>query len=218
MKPEQIAAPWTLSGEAYVMIYKFSKAFVEKNAFLPEFLKGTFNGGMGTVLFFDFKETPVGPFRMLAFMPSRFLWNQLDRTTVSKCYVDSQEAAFNLRENWGINAEMADFEQGLFEEEEVIRLRKEDAEFFEIRLRPGKINFPVNTKYVSFAGLVQQKGKAFLTTNFHAKSQARLASLKYCRSSKGFFPDVSKHTALTIMRMDNFSLTFETASPVIVKK
>jgi len=37
-------APWELSGDGYIFVFKFSKDFVEKNGFLPKNLKESFDG------------------------------------------------------------------------------------------------------------------------------------------------------------------------------
>ena len=68
-------APWNLTGDAYIMVYKFSKGFVQEYGFLADYQQDRFLGYVGTVMLVDYKTSGVGPYRELLFIPGMFTFD-----------------------------------------------------------------------------------------------------------------------------------------------
>ncbi|RZK00390.1 MAG: acetoacetate decarboxylase, partial [Flavobacterium sp.] len=115
LTPTQIAPPpWDLTGNGYVFLFHFSKAFVQEQGFLDDYQKDTYKGGLlglGTVMLVDYTTSDVGPYKELLFVPGRFSFNKPADNTwgISKIYVSSYYSVWNGRENWGIPKELAEF-------------------------------------------------------------------------------------------------------------
>ena len=65
-------SPWQLKGEGVILTYLFKKAWVEEYGFLPVYLRGNFQGGLGFVMIVNYHESPVGAYKELLFIPGKF--------------------------------------------------------------------------------------------------------------------------------------------------
>jgi hypothetical protein len=201
-------APWNLTGDAYIMVYKFSKDFVQKYGFLADYQRDRFLGYVGTVMLVDYKTSAVGPYRELLFIPGMFTFNWKKMFSISKIYVSSRDSVYNGIENWGIPKEFADFDwqtnpDGL----EDISVSIEGKEFFKITIKKGFISFPITTSIFPLA-VVQKLRKDLIITNPTAKGKATLASIKSIKVDKNFFPDLSKASPLITMKVKDFEMNF----------
>ncbi|KAI9796561.1 MAG: hypothetical protein M1833_006125 [Piccolia ochrophora] len=72
--------------------------------------------GFGFVQIARYTETPIGPYNEITFLPGQFNVSgvrndfQHPYQRLTRVYVDSPLAAYNLRANWGIPAHLAKFE------------------------------------------------------------------------------------------------------------
>ena len=85
-------APWSLSGDGYMIFYKFTREFVAQFGFVPPELEGRFDGYLGSVMLVNYQSSPVGPYRELLFIPGKFkVENGLVTRpqSITKIYVNS---------------------------------------------------------------------------------------------------------------------------------
>ena len=201
-------APWNLTGNAYIMVYKFSKDFVEDYGFLADYQRDRFLGYVGTVMLVDYKTSAVGPYQELLFIPGMFTFDWKKVFSISKIYVSSRESVYNGIENWGIPKEFADFEwQQNADGSEDISVKIEGKEFFQANFKKGFISFPLTTKIFPLT-IVQKLRKDLIITNPRAKGKATLARMKSVIVDKNFFPDLSKATPLLTMKVKDFEMNF----------
>lgn len=201
-------APWNLTGNAYIMVYKFSKDFVEEYGFLADYQRDRFLGYVGTVMLVDYKTSAVGPYRELLFIPGMFTFDWKKVFSISKIYVSSWDSVYNGIENWGIPKEFADFSwlQNA-DGSENISVKIEGKEFFRANFKKGFLPCPLTTKIFPL-NLVQKQHKNLIITNPTAKGKATLATMKSVIVDKNFFPDLSKATPLLTMKVKDFEMTF----------
>ena len=204
-------APWKLQGSGYIMLFKFSRKFVREQGRVPEFLKGRFAGGFGSVMVVDYKESNAGPYGELLFMPGKFLYHGKRLDTISKIYVSSKESVVNGRLNWGIPKEEAafDFSQ-ISENEERIRVMVGDRVAADFILHTGKLHFPVSTKLLPFP-LVQRYQGRDLYTDFSGSGTGSFASIRELRIDPQLFPDISECRPIAVIKVDPFRITFPLA-------
>lgn len=201
-------APWNLTGDAYIMIYKFSKDFVQEYGSLADYQQDRFLGYAGTVMLVDYKTSGVGPYRELLFIPGMFTFNWKKMFSISKIYVSSRESVYNGIENWGIPKEYADFDwQTNVDGTEDISVKIEGKKFFEITIKKGFIPFPLTTSILPL-NIAQKLRKDLIITNPTAKGKATLASVKSIEVDKNFFPDLSKVFPLITMKVKDFEMNF----------
>ncbi|HOS96166.1 MAG TPA: hypothetical protein PLU54_00795, partial [Deltaproteobacteria bacterium] len=65
-------APWVLTGQGCIALVRLSRDFVEEQGFVPDALKGRFAGGVGMVMYVDYRSSDVGPYREILFIPGMF--------------------------------------------------------------------------------------------------------------------------------------------------
>jgi hypothetical protein len=206
--PTIAPAPWNLTGNAYIMVYKFSKDFVKKYGFLADYQQDRFLGYIGTVMLVDYKTSAVGPYRELLFIPGMFTFDWKKVFSISKIYVSSHDSVYNGIENWGIPKEFADFDwiQNTDGTED-ISVKIEGKEFFKANFKKGFISFPLTTAIFPL-NVVQKLRKDLIITNPTAKGKATLATIKSVKVDENFFPDLSKATPLLTMKVKDFEMTF----------
>ena len=201
-------APWNLTGDAYIMVYKFSKDFVQEYGFLADYQRDRFLGYVGTVMLVDYKTSGVGPYRELLFIPGMFTFDWRKMFSISKIYVSSRDSVYNGVENWGIPKEFADFDwQANDDGTEDISVKIEGKEFFKTTIKKGFISFPLTTSIFPL-NVVQKLRKDLIITNPTAKGRATLASIKSIEVDRNFFPDLSKASPLITMKVKDFEMNF----------
>ncbi len=205
-------APWTLSGKGYILLYRFTKTFVEENANLPEFLKGCFAGGFGALMLVDYSTSDAGPYGELLFIPGKFKHQGKKLNTISKIYVSTMASVENGRRNWGIPKERADFTfQSTGPHTEKVSIFSGESTIAEFTLESGKLAFPVNTKLFPFPLVQYHEGKYYYTT-FQGRGTGKLAKLKGVRINPQLFPDVSGFQPVAAMKVEPFKITFPVAT------
>jgi hypothetical protein len=208
-------APWNLTGDAYIMVYRFSKDFVKEYGFLADYQRDRFLGYVGTVMLVNYKTSGVGPYRELLFIPGMFTFDWKKMFSISKIYVSSHDSVYNGIENWGIPKEYADFDWRTNEDgSEGISVSIEGKEFFKTTIKKGFISFPITTSILPLT-VVQKLRKDLITTNPTAKGEATLASIKSIEVDRNFFPDLSKASPLITMKVKDFEMNFN--APLVKK-
>ena len=201
-------APWQMSGKGYIFLYPITKEFVMTQGMVPDFLKGRYTGGFGSMMLVNYADSNVGPYSELLFIPGKFDYKGKKWQTISKIYVSSEASIVNGRKNWGIPKERATFEfKRLNEREERIIVTAGETRILDVVLRSGVIPFPVSTKFLPFHLVQREKQKEFYTS-FSGKGTGRLAKVKKISVDSDFFPDVSLKKPLAVVHVDPFMLTF----------
>lgn len=210
-------APWDLTGNGYIFLYKFSESFVHTQGFIPPFLQGAYRGGFGAVMLVDYHTSGVGAYRELLFIPGVFEVNGKNYYSITKIYVSTMASVVNGQENWGIPKEVADFDiQRIDDSSERIRVSTNGSTFFDATLTTEKIvRLPVNIGWLPIKlTLVQQEKNQLLLTTPGGKGTAQLASVARLNVEGEYFPDLSHLKPLITTRLTNFNLVFPIAEQI----
>jgi hypothetical protein len=211
---ERIKAPWHLRGDGYVLLFKFSRAFVEAQAFVPPPLAGKFHGGLGVVMLIDYQHSDVGPYRELLFIPGRFRYRGKLYYSVTKIYVSTRASLVNGRENWGIPKQLAEFE---FEEEkdgtQRVRVSQEGRVFAEFSLRASGWGLPVTSAPVprTWYTLLQFHEKRAFYTAPTLRARLKRARLLAADVEAAYFPDFTQGRSWGACQLVGFKTTFPPA-------
>jgi hypothetical protein len=159
-------APWRLRGEAFILLYRFPRDFVEAEGSVPAELAGRFVGGTGAVMMVSYQESEVGPHQELLFIPGKFRVGGSSYFAVTKIYSSSPLAVDGGRRNWGLPKELAEFSIERDGGEERVAVTLGQQTVVELAFRPGRLGLPVTTDLISAARrtLVQPlDGELYLT-------------------------------------------------------
>ena len=209
-KPALIApAPWKLQGKGYVLLYQFSKEFVEKQGFLTEFhQKYDFKGIIGAVMLVDYHSSPVGSYQELLFIPGMFRFTESIAFNISKIYVSTYESVYNGIQNWGIPKEIAGFSlEKQPDKFERFKTFREGKNFFQADLKPFGLPIYVNTAWFPFQ-FYQALEEQVLVTKPQGKGWARFCKVKNLQIDNTLFPDISKQKLLAAMLIPRFTMRF----------
>ena len=135
--------PWWLEGEGYIFPLKSSRDHALRCGFLPPSEQADFLGGWGVWMLVRYRESPVGPYDELLYIPgcSRRGWRL--SWQISKIYVSTQASARAGIRNWGLPKEVAPFE--FTEDKGALKVRVGEASdpLFTATLRVYGPRFPI---------------------------------------------------------------------------
>lgn len=80
-------APWKLKGDGYIVLYKLPKNFLINNTFIAEYFKDKLFGGLSALMIIDYKDSDVGPYQEILFIPGLFNFKAKNFFSISKIYV-----------------------------------------------------------------------------------------------------------------------------------
>ena len=135
--------PWWLTGEGYIFPVRCSRDVALQQAFIPPSEHGAYVGGWGAWMVVRYRESPVGPYDELLYIPGcsrrglRFSWQ------ISKIYVSTRASVHAGRRNWGIPKELASFDFTRDERGLRVEVRDGQGAFFQVSLRTVGPTFPI---------------------------------------------------------------------------
>ncbi|HOT44038.1 MAG TPA: acetoacetate decarboxylase family protein [Spirochaetota bacterium] len=211
-KTKKIPAPWSLTGNGYIFIYKFPDEF-KKSPFFRISLSDRVASGFGTIMLVDYEKSDAGPYRELLFIPGEFDYLYKKFYSITKIYVSTKESVDNGRANWGIPKELADFEAiRIDKRRERIIVRKDGTIVFDAILKKRSIPFRVSTRYFSHALVQKLEGKTVFFTEFNGAGRGRLATLESLYCNPHYFPEVCSLKPIAVTAVEDFRITFPVAA------
>lgn len=192
-----VPPPWRLAGRGWIFLFTFEGRFLHQSGFVPAGLPDGFEGNLGTLILAEYRESPVGPYRELAFLVGRNLRWRHHLLAVSRMYASSEPSAASGRANWGLPKETAAFQtaKGRDGAERVIVLRGGLAEVdLTVAPEPGARAWPATTWLLppSWRTLVQPCAGKTLRTRLSGWGLVRRARLVDFRTVPQLFPDVNQ--------------------------
>ncbi|OYX19821.1 MAG: hypothetical protein B7Z16_07300 [Algoriphagus sp. 32-45-6] len=197
--------PWTLRGEGIILLFKFSKEWIDACSHISDALKKRFRGGLGYVMMVDYHESPVGPYRELLIIPGKFRKNR--KHVISRIVVDSEASTINGRANWGIPKETFPIDWKKEKGKDFITIKSEKEIVFSAEITYGGIPFPVSTSILPIS-LCQKWNKVKFHTKPSGSGWGKLAKLRNLEIDPGFFPDFSAIKPLLAVRVNPFTIVF----------
>ncbi len=209
---KKFPAPWSLTGNGYIFIYKFLKKYND-SPFFNISLSDKPAGGFGTIMLVDYGKSDAGPYKELLFIPGEFDYLYKKFYSITKIYVSTKESVDNGRANWGIPKELADFQTiRIDNRRERIIVTKEGSVVFDAILRKRYVPFRVSTKYFSHALVQKLGGKTIFFTEFNGSGRGRLAVLESIYCNPQLFPEVCSLKPIAVTAIENFHITFPVAA------
>jgi hypothetical protein len=209
--PIDAPAPWQLTGNGYIFLFRFDRAFVLENGFVDESLADSFRGGFGAVMLVDYHTSPVGPYREALFIPGLFDQHDQRRYSITKIYVSTIDSVINGQENWGIPKELANFEITQPDAHiERFRMQIDGQAVLDVLLEKLPQRLPLNTRWFPLVrpAIIQHHNNQSLLTAPRGRGQVGFARLQSAYIDPHYFPDFTQKRALMTLSAQNFELTF----------
>jgi hypothetical protein len=207
-------APWGLRADAYVFAIKLPHGSGRAELFVTDELAEARFGPLGWVMYVDYSEAPVGPYRELLLIPGSFRFGKRRLPSITKIYVSSQASVDNGRRNWGIPKERASFEtEREGERVEHVRVRVGGALAIELTLRHGTLALPVSAAILP--SRLRTLGQTLDGRSYEVTPSARglmqRAKVEHAWSDPSLFVGMSAKSVVSAVRLSKVNLTFPAA-------
>lgn len=209
----QAPAPWYLTGNGYILLYRFSKNFIEKNGFLTDSQILHYKGIIGATMLVDYQTSGVGPYQELLFIPGLFEIQGKRMFSITKIYVSTYNSVWNGIENWGIPKELAFFNWKTEPSEagsETITIRVENRAIFEATFQKSWFKFPLTTALTPIK-IAQQLRDHLVITSPSAKGKGQWTKLLSIKTDPQYFPDLAQVKPLAVIAVNDFKMVFPVA-------
>ena len=218
LPPSLIApAPWSLTGNGYIFLYRLPEKFVREKCFLFDYQRDNYKGLLASMMLVDYHTTPVGPYRELLFIPGVFELLEKNTFSISKIYVSDANSVWNGIENWGIPKELCDFDfQALDDRTDKLVAKQGNSTFFEATIRRGSFSFPLTTAFLPLR-ITQQLRDEWVLTQPSAKGKAYFGKLTDINVNAALFPAIAPFKPWGVLVVKNFTMTFPVATFTKIK-
>ncbi|GAC1622430.1 MAG: hypothetical protein NVS9B10_06370 [Nevskia sp.] len=209
-------APWTLSGRGTILLVKLPKPALDDPAFVPAELRGLRrHGGFALVMFVDYEDSAVGPYRELLYIPGRFDFPNGRHYSITRIYVSSMESVVNGRRNWGIPKDCCDFDYRYGADgRDVFEVSHEGRRFAHLALQARGPGLPFTTALLPDALLTlsQIHGGRQFTYVPSASGRVQFARVTDWAFDGALFPDLARGRVLACVRTPRFRMGFPVAA------
>jgi len=203
--------PWNLKGNGYIILYKLPKEFLIEKSFIPSSLKNKFYGGISALIIVDYKESNVGNYKEILFIPGLFNFNKSKFFSISKIYVDSEPSILNGIENWAIPKEYANFDiKEINDKSQSISISNKNEVFFKASIKSSRLQIPFSSKILNLS-LLQHKNNENFITDFSAKGLISKAKINIDFINETFLPDIKSFKPIMSFKINNFNMIFKDA-------
>jgi hypothetical protein len=209
---EAVAAPWALTGEGWVALFRLSATDAARPGVTRPELRDHWRGGIGAVAFMRYRTSGVGPYDELLFIPGLAAVGGKTAFTISQIYVTSEASVVNGRTNWGIPKDHADMQiVRLPAGEDVLRAGPEGAPFAELIARPAGPALPFNSAAFPIP-IAQVWDGHIYRIGLTGKARARWLDVIRWRADGVRFPALAGLRPLVALKLDDFEITFPVAA------
>ena len=209
-------APWSLTGRGTILLVKLPPDVLDDPAFIPAELRGVKrHGGFAMVMFVDYEDSAVGPYRELLYIPGKFDFPNGRHYSITRIYVSTMESVVNGRINWGIPKDRCDFDYRYGEDgRDVFDVSHEGGRFAHLELQARGPKLPFTTAILPdvLLTLSQFYGGRQFTYIPSARGQVQFARVTDWQFDGTLFPDLARGTPLACVRTPRFRMGFPVSS------
>ncbi len=189
-----------------------------RTAFVPADLRATVKSAFSVLMCVAYDEAPCGPYRELLFIPGTMNFGDARHPSISRILVSTWDSVVNGRSNWGIPKDRADFDWTRSDDRRPLardqrrqgvvlaRIHRADGRATAAAARPGCPR--------RLGTLAQRQDGRTYYYRPEATGSLRLCRLRRWRFDPELFPDLSRATVLTAVRIEGFRMVFPVARVV----
>jgi hypothetical protein len=105
----RVQPPWFLRGDAFLVLTISPTETNLADAAISNEMAGIYNNLFNVMVVADYRESPIGPFRELAYIPGRFRFAfDEERMSITRSYATTEAGVLNRRAHWGVPTEFAE--------------------------------------------------------------------------------------------------------------
>lgn len=205
-------APWTLTGQGYLIALRMPNAILANCPFTSTTLRRSRRSTLSVAMLVDYDSSPAGPYQELLFIPGSFQFSDARRASISRIYVSTNASVVNGRRNWGIPKDRCDFAID-FNDSGVDRahLRADNGDTIaEFLLSHSGPALPLPTQIVPKAmrTLAQLwEGREYTLTP-SASGHGKWAKVIDWQFNADYFPDLAQGRCVGALKITDFTMTF----------
>lgn len=171
----------------------------------------------GCLMYVDYSESPVGPYRELLFIPRVLSGLAGSASTISKIYVSTEASVQGGRRNWGIPKELAEFEVRSERRAQHIIVSVAGERALELSIESSRLTVPMTTTLfpARLRTLMQELDGARYYTTPQAHGLLHTAKVGALSSDGRLFPALSREHVLFASHVSHVRMTFPAAKIVV---
>jgi hypothetical protein len=207
-------APWSLRGHAWMVALRLPAGDPARTAFVPADLRATLKSVFSVLMCVAYDEAPCGPYRELLFIPGTMDFGDARHPSISRILVSTWDSVVNGRSNWGIPKDRADFDWTSSDTGDRWRVISDGREICALEFtEPTGMRLPLRSSWAprGLGTLAQRQDGRNFYYQPEATGSLRLCRLRQWRFDPELFPDLSRATVLTAMRIEDFRMVFPIA-------
>lgn len=207
------AAPWLLRGDAFLVLTASTTEQNLADASINPSLRGVYNNLFNALVLADYRESPVGPFRELLYIPGRFRFGvDEERLCISRSYASSEVARVNRREHWGVPSALAPITRTAPRSDRE-EFRVGDDGFASFAFETFGPDLPLNGKVIprAFRAFAQLEGDRTFLYTLAITGTMRAARFEPLGFDVTRFPDMSQREMVLAIKISDFLVEFPAA-------
>jgi hypothetical protein len=206
-------APWLLRGDAFVVFTTSSTETNLSDAGIPHELRGIYHNLFNVMLVADCRESPVGPYRELLYVPGRFRFSFDDeRLSVTRSYISTQAGAMNRRANWNVPSKLSEISiRSDHPDHAAFSVGRDGFAAFSFELFGPEL--PINGKVIpeAFRIFGQLRKDVTLLHSLSVTGTMRAARFTPHSFDTSMFPDMKKRELIAAIKISDFLLELPAA-------
>lgn len=207
-------APWSLRGHAWMVVLRLPVGDPARTAFVPADLRATVKSAFAVLMCVVYDEAPCGPYRELLFIPGTMDFGEARHPSISRILVSTWDSVVNGRSNWGIPKDRADFDWARNKDGDRWRVTSDGRELCAFEFTgPTGVRLPFRSSWVprGLGTLAQRRDGRTYYYRPEATGSLRLCRLRRWCFDRELFPDLSRASVLTALRIEGFRMVFPVA-------
>lgn len=207
---EPTPAPWRLRGDGYVLLYWFRRDPQRAAAFTQPQLADDWRGGLGSLTWMDYRESPVGPYREILFVPGMFALGGRRDFSISRIFVDSLTSVIGGRANWGIPKDLAEFSSEIRDDgTEFLSARVDGREIASLIVHALGPAILIDTGFLPLTMMQRMDGRLFYTP-LTLRGRAQFLDVVRVETdpTNAELPSLQGIRPLLAIKLSDFDITF----------
>jgi hypothetical protein len=209
----RVQPPWILRGDAFLAVTASPAELNLADGGIASELRGIYNNLFNAVVIADYRESPIGPFRELLYIPGRFRFGLDDeRMSITRGYANTEVARLNRRAYWGVRSRLATISRTTGgDNSDVFAIGERPFARFGFETFGPDIALNGHTIPEAFRAFAQLEGDRRLLYTLAITGTMRAARFEPQMLDASMFPDMAKREFLLGLKISNFLAEFPLA-------